>query len=122
MRPEGEDNFANEGAREYLALLSAKLVATVTEIYRDEERLELDEDGESMFMPSIELLALLCERYGVKPPKPSSVEQWRDKYLAMYEENIESYNSDSDFQDARRKVIEKTFRWLLSLAESYWES
>ena len=58
MRIWGEDNFANEGARDYLELLTAKLVATASEIFIDTERLELDEDGESMFMPSVELLAL----------------------------------------------------------------
>ena len=60
----GDDNFANDGARDYLSVLAAKLVATITEIYRDDDRLALDEDGESMFMPSVELLALMCERYG----------------------------------------------------------
>ena len=29
----GDENFANDGARDYLSMLSAKLVATVTEIY-----------------------------------------------------------------------------------------
>src|SRR5215467_2041149 len=118
----GEDNFANEGARDYLALLSAKLVATVCEIFRDDERLELDEDGESMFMPSVELLALLCERYDVTPPKPATVRQWQEKYLKVYDASITKYNSDPRFRVERRKVIEKTFRWLVSLSESYWNN
>lgn len=118
----GEDNFANDGARDYLSMLSAKLVATVTEIYRDEERLALEEDGEAMFMPSVELLALLCERYASTPPKPSAVQQWRDKYLSVFDDGAESLNRDQEYLDARRKVIEKTFRWLLSLSESYWNN
>jgi hypothetical protein len=122
MRTWGEDNFANEGARDYLALLSAKLVATISEIYVDNERLALDEDGEAMFMPSVELLALLCERYGVEPPKPSSVLQWQEKYLQLYDRSIDKYSSDRRFRVERRKVIEKTFRWLMSLSESYWDS
>ena len=122
MRVWGEDNFANEGARDYLAMLAAKLVATVNEIYIDTERLELDEDGESMFMPSVELLALLCERYDIAPPKPSSVRQWQEKYLTVYEASITKYNPDAKFRAERRKVIAKTFRWLMSLSESYWDS
>lgn len=118
----GDENFANDGARDYLSMLSAKLVATVTEIYRDEERLALDEDGESMFMPSVELIALLCERYAATPPKPSIVEQWRERYLKMFDETIESYNSDPDFQVSRRKSIDRTFHWLQSLSESYWDN
>lgn len=122
MRTWGEDNFANEGARDYLALLSAKLVATISEIFVDDERLALDEDGESMFMPSVELLALLCERYDVTPPKPSSVQQWQEKYLQVYDRSIDKYSPDRRFRVERRKVIEKTFRWLLSLSESYGDS
>jgi hypothetical protein len=116
-----EDNFGNDGARDYLSMLGAKLVATVTEIHRDEERLSLDEDGESMFMPSVELLALLTERYALPPPRPSVVTGWRDHYLRIYDREIKSYNSDPHFRAARRKTIESTFRWLLSLAESYWD-
>ena len=120
MRTWGEDNFANEGARDYLALLAAKLVATISEIFADDERLTLDEDGEAMFMPSVELLALLCERYDVTPPKPSSVQQWQEKYLQVYDRSIDKYSPDRRFRVERRKVIEKTFRWAISLSESYW--
>src|SRR5688572_28828156 len=63
MKSWATDNFGNEAARDYLSVLSAKLFATINEIVSDEERLVLDKDGESMFMPSVELLALLCERY-----------------------------------------------------------
>jgi hypothetical protein len=122
MRIWGEDNFANEGARDYLAMLAAKLVATVSEIFIDTERLELDEDGESMFMPSVELLALLCERYDIAPPKPSSVRPWQEKYLKVYDASIAKYNPDARFRVERRKAIEKTFRWLISLSESYWDN
>jgi len=122
MRIWGEDNFANDGARDYLAMLGAKLLATVNEIFVDKERLALDEDGESMFMPSIELLALLCERYDVAPPKPSSVRQWQERYLKVYDATISRYNPDPRFKIERRKVLEKTFRWLQSLSECYWEN
>lgn len=115
-----EHNFGNEGAMEYLALQTAKLVATITEIMADPERLELDEDGESMLMPSVEILALLCERYGAMPPKPAVVRQWRQKYLDSYDRSIDKVTSDGKFKTARRKVIENTFRWLESLSESYW--
>jgi hypothetical protein len=117
-----EHNFGNDGAMEYLALLTAKLVATITEILSDPERLELDEDGESMLMPSVEILALLCERYNAKPPKPATVQQWSRKYLAMYDGCIEERRGDDAFKAARRKVIEHTFRWLEGLGESYWDN
>ena len=115
-----EHNFGNDGAMEYLALLTAKLVATITEIVADPERMELEEDGESMLMPSVEILALLCERYDAMPPKSATVRQWSQKYLSTYDRSIEKVSSDAGFKVARRKVIENTFRWLESLSESYW--
>ena len=118
----GDDNFASQAARDYLSLLAAKLVATVTEIYRDKERLALDEDGESMFMPSVELLALLCERYAIEPPKATTIKQWEERYLRVYDKTVASHYPDEEFQVSRRKVIERTFHWLRSLSESHWGS
>lgn len=116
-----EDNFGNEGARAYLDMLVAKLIATIKEIVGDEERLMLDEDGETMFMPSIEILALLCERYDATPPRPASVRQWHDKYLQIFDDSIEQFDVTPEFQAGRRKVIDNTFRWLLGLAENHWD-
>lgn len=116
----GVENFENEGAQQYLQVLSAKLVATVHEIFMDPERLDLDEDGEAMFMPSIELLAMLCERYNIEPPKPSTVLSWQEKYLEVYDQSIDQLNQEEQFKTDRRKVIGKTFHWLMSLSESYW--
>jgi hypothetical protein len=102
-------------------LLTAKLVATITEIVAEPERRELDEDGESMLMPSVDILALLCERYDAVPPKSETVRQWRQKYLDTYDRSIDKVTSDASFKAARRKVIEHTFRWLESLSDSYWD-
>lgn len=115
------DNFGNDGAREYLALLTAKLVATITEIMAGKGRLALDEDGETMLMPSVELLALLCERYDAVPPKPDMVQKWCRKYLKVYDASVDALGFDDEFKVLRRKAIDNTFRWLQGLADSYWE-
>ena len=114
-----EDNFGNPGARAYLEMLTAKLVATVTEVLADPERAALDEDGESLLMPSVEVLALLCERYDAPPPRPATVRGWREKYLAVYDREVGRLKRPAEFKSARRRVIEQTFRWLEGLAESY---
>jgi hypothetical protein len=117
-----EDNFGNDGARDYLAMLTAKLVATIREVIVDDERIEPDEDGESLLMPSVEVLALLCERYDAAPPRPTTVRQWHEKYLAAFDAGIAKMEPTAAFKTARRKVITKTFRWLESLSETYYES
>jgi hypothetical protein len=111
-----EDNFGNDGARAYLEMLTAKLLATINEVFADPERLEPDEDGESLFMPSLDVLALFCERYAAPAPKPAKVQQWRDKYLALFD--AAKIGPSDDFRARRRMVIENTFRWLEGLAES----
>jgi hypothetical protein len=120
MGTSGEDNFANDGARDYLKMLTTQLVATITAIMATPSRLAMDEDGESMLMPSIEILALICERANAVPPKPARVRQWRAKYLDVYDETIDGLNPPPEYKTGRRKVIENTFHWLESLADSYW--
>ncbi len=116
-----EDNFGNEGARDYLGVLTAKLVATIREIVADEERIEPDEDGESLLMPSVEVLALLCERYNAAPPRLATIRQWHQKYLAAFDKGFDKMKPAPGLKTARRKAIEKTFRWLESLSETYHE-
>jgi hypothetical protein len=116
----GEENFANDGARDYLNVLTTRLIATISEVAADETRILLDEDGEGMLMPSVEILALLCERYNAKPPRQATVQQWHQKYLEVYDRTIDRFRVKPEFKTGRRKVIEQTFRWLESLAESYW--
>jgi hypothetical protein len=116
-----EDNFGNEGARDYLEVLTAKLVATIREVVSDEERIEPDEDGESLLMPSLDVLALLCERYNAAPPRPATIRQWHEKYLAAFDARFDKMKPAPGFKTTRRKFIDKTFRWLVSLSETYYE-
>jgi hypothetical protein len=117
-----EHNFGNDGAVAYLSVLTAKLIATIKEVCADEGRLEADEDGETLLMPSVEVLALLCERYGATPPKAETVRDWHQKYLAGFDATAGRLKLKPDFKAARRKVIDNTFRWLEGLADGYWES
>jgi hypothetical protein len=73
-----------------------------------------------MLMPSVEVLALRCERSSAEPPRADTVRQWSQKYLAVYDRTIDKLKPKAGYKAARRKVIENTFRWLESLAESHW--
>jgi hypothetical protein len=115
-----EENFGNDGAMDYLSMITARLLATITEILSSSDRLDPDEDGESMFMPSVEVLALLCERYDAAPPRTATVKQWHTRYLQAFDKGVDRLEGTKEFKAARRKVIENTFRWMESLSESYW--
>ena len=117
-----EDNFGNDGARDYLAMMTAKLVATIREVVADDERIAPDEDGESLLMPSVEILALLCERCGAAPPRPATTKQWHEKYLAVFDAGVAKMKVTAEFRTGRRRVIENTFRWLESLSKSYYQT
>src|SRR5438034_476882 len=117
-----EDNFGNDGDRDYLAMMTAKLVATIREVMSDDERLTPEEDGESLLMPSVEILAILCERCGATPPRPATVKQWHEKYLAAFDRGIDRMKPTARFKGERRSVIDNTFRWLGSLSESYYQA
>ncbi|MBY0232220.1 MAG: hypothetical protein K2W96_23320 [Gemmataceae bacterium] len=114
-----EDNFGNEGARQFLAMQAARLEGVIREVAGDKERLDPGEDGESMLMPCVEVLAFLCERYDVPPPKPATVRGWHEQYLAAFDKGFDKLKPPPGLKASRRKVVEKTFRWLESLAESY---
>jgi hypothetical protein len=122
MEDRSEDNFGNEGARGYLAVQTARLLANIREVVADDDRLDPDEDGESLLMPAVELLALLCERYDAEPPRAATVRQWHAKYLAAFDAGAPALGMSPEFAAARRRVIDQTFRWLESLAESYHEA
>jgi hypothetical protein len=121
MTTRREDNFGNQGARDYLALRAAQLVANISEVVSSKQRIRPDEDGESMLMPSVELLALVCERYGAVPPKPETVRQWSEKYLRAFDRADDFDEPTPGLRSSRRKVIEQTFRWLEGLAASHWQ-
>jgi hypothetical protein len=114
-----EDNFGSDGARQFLQMQAARLLGVIREVAADPERLDPAEDGESMLMPCVEVLSLLCERYDVAPPPVAAIRGWHEAYLKAFDKGFDAMKPPPGLKVSRRKVIEKTFRWLESLAESY---
>lgn len=112
----GEGNFANDGALDYVNDLVDRLAATVDECLADEERSALDEEGEAVIMPSIEIIALLCEHCSAAPPPEETVNRWREQYLHIYDEEIDFLDPKPTFKEKRRAVIERTFERLAQLS------
>jgi hypothetical protein len=114
-------NFQNDGALDYLGGIIDGLVARVEEILADKDRALLDEEGESVLMPSVHIIALLSEQCGGAPPKPAQVQKWRKKYLAIFDEQIEGLAPQGSFEADRRKVIADTFSQLEQRAKKFWK-
>ena len=117
----GPGNFDNDGAADYLGAIAAQLERTIEECLADEERSWLDEDGEAMLMPSIDLLALLCEHRPVLPPTAGTIEGWRDRYLGIFDAQIDELGPEPEFKVVRRRMIEETFATLLTAARRWHE-
>jgi hypothetical protein len=113
-------NFDSAGANQFLGELIDDLCESIEEILDDDERFALDDDAEYILMPSVELIALLCERYNTKPPKVKKIQKWRKKYLKMYDAQIDALEPPGDYKAKRRQVIDKTFAWLESVATTHY--
>lgn len=115
----GTGNFEDDGAADYRDEWVERLAATVTEILDDEDRAALDEEGEAVLVPTVEIIAILCEQCGAYPPEESVVSEWRDRYLQIYDDQIEGLEPRGKFGAERRAVIEQTFERLLNDIRAY---
>ena len=103
-------NFDCDGAIEYLIYeVQQPLVQRIERIISDPVAIELDEEGEDVLMPSVELLALLAETYGGTLPDLDVIHRWRDVYLAGYDRYIDRLSPRAGYKEERRRVIEQTF-------------
>jgi hypothetical protein len=105
----GTGNFANDGALDYLGELVGRLAARVEELLGSVRGADLDEGGESELMPSVEIVSVLVERCNAVPPRASVVRGWRERYLRLYDAQIDALDPDTGFKGERRRVIEATF-------------
>jgi hypothetical protein len=113
----GAGNFDNDGARDYLHEVVAFLLDKINYALQD-DLIEPDELGESELVPSVDLLALLCEQRHARPPEPNVVKEWKERYLACWDtDDIDEWVTE-DFKLERRKIIEETFNRLLRIAET----
>lgn len=113
----GEGNFDSDGARDYLNEVVVSFIGRIETCLADEELSRLDEDGESILMPSVEILALLCEQFRARPPEESRVKEWKEKYLQIYDEEIDGLEPAPGYKEERRKAIEATFDRLIAQAQ-----
>ncbi len=117
----GSGNFENDAELDFINKQVDHYVGLIEAIFGDTERFRLDEDAESMLMPCIELLLLVCTHCHGVLPKALSVSTWKVRYLAMYDKQIDRLEPRSDFKRQRRSIINDTFDKLLQLHEEQWK-
>jgi hypothetical protein len=112
----GAGNFDSDYALDFLDAEVRRHVDTIEGIFADEERFQLDEDAEAVLVPSVFILSLLCEHCRAHLPASVHVAEWKARYLAMYDREIDGLAPAPGFKDERRCVIAATFDRLAALS------
>jgi hypothetical protein len=74
---------------------------------------------EACLMPTVEIIIAVAERLDPDYlPTVETVERWRSQYLALFDRDIDSWDTDPEFEAQRRGVIEATFGRLLDIVRS----
>lgn len=113
-----EGNYANDGALDYVGELIDQLTNTINECF-EEDGADLDEGGESMLVPSVDLIRVISQHCGASPPEPAVVKKWQKKYLKIYDEQIDDLDPSGTYKTDRREIIVKTFADLLKHSEEF---
>lgn len=117
----GPGHFENDAAREYLSDLLEDLEQRVEESFEgDYEDWSLDEGGEEYVMPTIAIIEAMCREFHAPPPRPETVAGWRDKYLEIFDAQIDDLAPAEDYKTARRQVIAATFASLEQQSRDFW--
>jgi len=115
----GEGNFDNDGALDYMAEITTRLVKTIEETLKDKVMAGLDEDGEAKLVPSLDILTTLRENYQhIVLPEAGKIESWKSEYLKIYDEQIDDVALVQGYKEQRRATIEATFDKLINLSRT----
>ncbi len=114
-------NFANDGALDYVGGVIDGLVRRIEECFAGEDMARLDEEGEAVIVPSAEIISLLHENCKAAPPKVEVVSDWKTRYLAIFDEQIDGLEPAGDYATERRAVIVATFERLETQAREFWD-
>jgi hypothetical protein len=125
----GPGNFDSDQAMDYVSEVVDGFVETVEQQFA-QGRASLDDQGEGRLMPTVEMIGVLCDwcQGGphairvVAPPDPGVVRRWRQRYLEIYDEQIDGLlqPGKDHFGPERRAHIVRTFDRLELLATDFW--
>lgn len=96
-----------------------ELTERIESILADEDRRELDEEGEGVLMPTLEMMSVLCEHCGLGLPEVETLRRWKEQYLAVFDDSIDGLEPAEGYKEARRAMIEATFLKLEAQAYDY---
>jgi hypothetical protein len=112
----GHRNFDSDTAADHLSTIAYRLFDEVEKAMGGEPvELEPDEYWGVAVPCNLEIMALFAEQrwVGVKVPEPATLDAWKKKYLAIWDEHIEELEPGPAFVKARRAALVETFDRLM---------
>jgi hypothetical protein len=114
----GPGNFDNDTAADHLSIITARLRDEIAEAMTEsDEALEPDEFWGVAVPCNVELLALIAEQrwVGVVLPDAATVAAWKQRYLAIWEANIDGLGPTPAHRRDRHATLVATFDRLLTI-------
>jgi hypothetical protein len=118
----GPGNFDNDAAGDFRDEVILNLVRNMERSLETEDldNFDLDDIGDGLLMPSADLLLTLCKFYRISPMiAEDKLSVWKDQYLAIFDEVIDTYGAKDEYKKERRAVISNTFDELIVLSRQY---
>lgn len=113
----GTQNFANDEAMDCVHELMDEMLADIEEIAASEHGMEPDEPDGFRMICKIDLLTLIGNHTGASMPDQQRIVEWKEKFLNVWDQNIDELNAEDSFKASRRKVITETFDGLIDLCK-----
>lgn len=117
----GAGNFESNASIETAQRLIDRMTAGVQQAFDVEGLLWLHVDRDDWLVQQVELIRLLCEHCDLTPPQPPRVEDWKNRFLAVYDDQLPGFGSGSPYRDDRRAVVVETFDALVTVSRRQWE-
>lgn len=117
----GPGNFEDDRACDYLLDLVKRLRQDIEACFAGTglDQLNLD-DGNRIVMPALDIMATLAEHYrpwGSPPVDKKTVQSWKERYLVLYDAEIDEHWPKPEYKEGRRQVVAETFDRLYNLAD-----
>lgn len=116
----GTGIFDNDGALDFVCELVGQLTDQINTSLA-EGAADLDEEGDSVLLPSVAIISMLAKNCHAAPPDLDVIYAWRDQFLAIYDEQIDELDPEPAYKVERRQVIQATFEELATLSKLFAE-
>ncbi len=117
----GAGNFDSDTAADHLSIVTNKLIDEIQQAMDSPSDLEPDEYWGVCVPCNVELLILIERKghVGCNIPDVKTVESWYRTYMNVWDSSIDDLEPPSEFKEARRAVLVKTFEALLAVSSKH---